>query len=84
MKTMTIHGLDNEVEKLIKKRAKSAGASVNKTVKELLTKAVGLGDKKKDNRDEFLDLFGAWTEEEEKAFNDAIKDLEAVSLGDWK
>jgi len=83
MKSITIHGLDKEMEKIIKKRAKSGRTSVNKIVKELLRKALGLGASKKDNRDEYLDLFGLWTEEDEKSFSESIKDLETVNPVDW-
>ncbi|MDH4196597.1 MAG: hypothetical protein OEW05_04245 [Candidatus Aminicenantes bacterium] len=72
------------MEKLIKKRAKSAKLSVNRTVKELLGKALGLGADKKENKDEFIDLFGVWTEEDETNFTETIKDLEVVNPSDWK
>ena len=84
MKSITIHGIDKETEKLIKERAKSAGTSVNKIVKELLAKALGLGKDKNDHRDEFLDLFGVWTEDDEEQFLETVKDLEAVHSEDWK
>jgi hypothetical protein len=84
MKSITVHGIDEETEKLINQRAKSAGTSVNKIVKEVLSKALGLGKDKNDHRDEFLDLFGVWTEDDEKQFLEAIKDLEAVHPEDWK
>ncbi len=84
MKSITIHGIDKETEKLIKERAKSAGTSVNKIVKELLAKALGLGKDKNDHRDEFLDLFGVWTEDDEEQFLEIVKDLEAIHSEDWK
>jgi len=84
MKSITIHGIDKETEKMIKKRAKSEGKSVNKTVKGLLAKALGIEKKKSDNREEFLDLFGIWTKDEEKCFFEAIKDLEQIHPEDWK
>jgi len=84
MKSLSIHGLDEEMEKLINKRAKNAKISVNKFVKELLRKSLGLGPEKKDNRAEFLDFFGAWTEDEQKSFQEAIQDLETVNPEDWK
>jgi len=84
MKSITIHGIDEETEKLINQRAKSAGMSVNKIVKELLAKALGLDKDRIDHRDEFLDLFGVWTEEDEKQFLEAVQDLETVHPGDWK
>lgn len=84
MKSITIHGIDKEMEKLINERAKSAGASVNKVVKELLAKALGINKDKKDHRDEFVDLFGIWTEDDEKQFLEAAKDLEVVHSEDWE
>jgi hypothetical protein len=84
MKSITIHGLDKETERLIKKRAKSEGTSVNKIVKGLLAKALGLDKDKPDNREEFLDLYGIWTGDDEKRFFEAIKDLEQVHPEDWK
>lgn len=84
MKSITIHGIDKEMEKLINERAKSAGTSVNKVVKELLAKALGINKDKKDHRDEFVDLFGIWTENDEKQFLEVIKDLEVVHSEDWK
>ena len=84
MKSITIHGIDKETEKLIKKRAKSEDTSVNKVVKGLLAKALGIDKNKQDNREQFLDLFGIWTEDDEKSFFEAIKDLEHVHPEDWK
>ena len=84
MKSITIHGIDKETEKLIKKRAKSEGKSVNKVVKGLLAKALGIEKEKYDNREEFQDLFGLWTEDEEKRFFEAIRDLEQIHPEDWK
>ena len=84
MKSITIHGIDEEMEKLIRKRAKSEGQSVNKIVKELVGRSLGLGSGKKDNRDEFADLCGVWTEEEADSFLAAVGDLEAVNQEDWR
>jgi len=84
MKSITIHGIDAETEGLIKERAKIAGKSVNKVVKELLAKALGLGRYKNDHRDEYHELFGVWTEDDEQQFLSAVKDLERVEPGDWR
>ena len=83
-KSISIHGIDEETEKLINERAKSAGMSVNKIVRELLSRALGTGKDKKDHREEFLDLFGVWTETDEKQFEEAVLDLEIVRTEDWK
>lgn len=84
MKSISIHGVDEETEKLIKKRAKTEGTSVNKVVKALLAKALGLNRDNTDNREEFMDLSGIWTEDDEKQFFEAIKDLEQIHPEDWQ
>ena len=84
MKSISIHGLDKETAKLLKKRAEFAGKSVNKTVKEILEKALGVSPARKDRRDEFIEFLGVWTKEEEKQFHKAIEDMEKVDPGDWK
>jgi len=86
MKTISIHGIDEEMEKMIRERAKSEGTSVNKVVKELLADALGLGikKKKKDRRKEFEDIFGVWTKEEADQFLESIADFEIIDEEDWK
>jgi hypothetical protein len=84
MKSISIHGLDEETMELLNERAKSAGTSVNRVVKELLSRALGTGKDKSDHREEFLDVFGVWTEEDERQFEESVKDLEAVRAEDWK
>jgi hypothetical protein len=85
MKSITIHGLDETLDRLIRKRAKKHGKSLNKTIKKLLEEALGI-DKKppSGNRDDFLDLFGIWTAREVKQFMTTTKDLEKVDREDWK
>ncbi len=84
MKSISIHGLDKEAARLLKKRADSSGRSVNKTVKEIIETGLGLGPGKPDRRADFQDLCGIWTAEEERRFRDAIKDLETADPGEWK
>jgi plasmid stability protein len=84
MKSISIHGVDDEIEKKIGERARSEGRSVNKIVKELIAKALGMGDKPPDNRAMFEDLSGVWTEEEEREFTDSIADLEKTDEKDWR
>lgn len=84
MKSITIHGVEEDIAKLIKKRAREEDTSVNKIVKRLLAKALGINGDRKDNREEFQDLFGIWKEEDEKRFFEAIRDLEQVHPEDWK
>jgi hypothetical protein len=86
MKSISIHGIDTETEKAIRERAKSRATSVNKVVKELIAKSLGLGDPRgcKDKREEFVDLCGVWSGEEAAEFLGRIEDLEAVDAKDWR
>ena len=84
MKSISVHGIDEEMEKKIGERANSEGKSVNKIVKELIANALGLGAKPPDNRALFSDLSGVWTEAEEREFLDSIADLETTDEKDWK
>lgn len=84
MKSISVHGIDKETEKKISERAKSEGKSVNRVVKELIAKALGLGERPSDNRDVFADLCGVWTEEEAAEFMAAVADLDIVDTKDWR
>lgn len=84
MKSISVHGIDEETEKAIEERAKNSGKSVNKIVKELIAKALGLADKPADNREEFSDLCGVWTEAEAAEFLELIADLEVTDMKDWR
>jgi hypothetical protein len=85
-KSVSVHGIDKETENAINERAKVEGKSVNKVVKELIAKSLGLGDPRgcKDKREEFVDFCGVWTSEEAAEFLGRIEDLEAVDAKDWR
>ena len=84
MKSITIHGVGEEVEKLIRKRAKTEARSVNKVVKDLIERSLGLDPRRKDNREEFADLCGVWSKEEAAGFLEAMEDLEKIDKDDWR
>jgi hypothetical protein len=85
MKSITIHGLDATLDRLIRKRAKKQGYSLNRTIKRLLEESLGIHMKKKsDHRDDFLDLFGIWTKKEAEKFSAGLIDLEKIDKEDWR
>ena len=85
MKTISIHGIDEETEKIIRERAKSEGRSVNKIVKNMIADALGLGGKKKKNKaGEYADLCGVWTKGETDQFLKNIEGLETIDPEDWR
>jgi len=83
MKSISVHGIDEKMDKAIGERAKNEGKSVNRVVKELIAKALGLGEEPPDNRAQFEDLSGVWTEADEREFLEAISDLETTDEKDW-
>ncbi|MGB5615690.1 MAG: hypothetical protein WBM78_02535, partial [Desulfobacterales bacterium] len=45
MKSITIHGIDEPLVKLIKSKAKQEGLSINKTIKKILESSLGVKPK---------------------------------------
>ena len=85
MKSITIHNLDEQLSEKIQQKAKEEGISLNKAIKKLLVEALGLEENKTQRRrEQFLDLFGVWSKEEEQEFERRIADLETVHPEDWK
>lgn len=85
MKSITIHGLQNPLDSLIRKQAEKQGISLNKTIKKLLAESLGLKSKKEvDSKKEFMDLFGVWTEEDLEEFSRAVQDFEEIDEGEWQ
>ena len=85
MKSITIHGLSKEVDRLIRERAERQETSLNKTIKQLLEKSLGLRTGKKvDHRKDFEDLSGIWTKKDALEFQSTVKDFEQIDQCDWK
>lgn len=85
MKSITIHGLDEELDREIRENARNQGMSLNKTIKKLLKKSLGIkSPHEADHKEEFMDLFGVWSEEDYREFLEATEDFNAVDSGDWK
>ena len=72
VKTISIHGLNPEAEKLI----------LNRVLKPTINEAICLVPKKRDRRLEFADLSGIWTQDDEREFADAVRDFEKTDPGD--
>lgn len=83
MKSITIHGIDDELDVKIARKSKEYGLSQNRTVKFILQSALS-ADPKAQRRDEFSDLFGKWTMQEKEAFESHVVDFERIDESDWK
>ena len=85
MKSITIHGIDDPLAKLIKSKAQSEGLSVNKTVKKLLEESLGVKPRKKGiNRSDFEEFCGIWSESERTEFEEKTTEFRNVDDEDWQ
>ena len=85
MKSITIHGIDEQLANLIKSKAESEGLSINKTVKKLLEVSLGVKpqiDKK--NLDDFKEFCGIWTQSDLNEFEEKTADLRKIDDRDWQ
>ena len=85
MKSITIHKIDEALSRVLQERARREGISINKLVKKLLCSALGLEkEPEPDYREEFLDLFGTWSDREAADFHKRIEELERIEPQDWE
>ena len=84
MKSITIHGLDDDLDEKIRSKAGAEGLSLNKTIKLLVREALGMDDQPPDRRQDFQDLFGTWTQADLEAFTRATEGFGRVDPEDWK
>ena len=85
MKSITIHGLDDQLNDLIKSRAKSEGLSINKTVKKLLETSLGVRPQnEKRNLNDFKEFCGLWTKADLDEFEEKTADLRKTDKRDWE
>jgi len=83
MKSITIHGLDDSLDRIIREKAKIEGASLNKTIKKLLRESLGISTEPTKQSD-FSEFLGVWSKEEFKKFEKSTKDFEKIDQADWR
>ena len=81
MKSITIHGIDHDLESKISEKSAEYGLSQNRTVKTLLQKTLQ-SDQKASRREMFSDLFGKWSTAEKSAFEKHTSDFEIIDESD--
>lgn len=82
MKSITIHGIDTDLDRKISEKSAESGLSQNRTVKMILQNSL-LSDKKAVKIEAFSDLFGKWSLEDKAEFESKILDMETVHESDW-
>lgn len=84
MKSMTIHGIDKQLEDMIKAKAEAEGLSINKTIKKILEIALGIKPQPhQKNIDDFREFCGAWNEDDLKVFEEQTADTRTVNPKEW-
>lgn len=87
LKQITIRGIPDEIERVIKKEAKTKGLSLNKAFISLLEKATGVKEKGKIKETFYHDLdhlSGLWTKEDAKTFERNLEFQRKIDEGLWK
>jgi len=85
MKSITIHGVDDDLAARLKRLAKAEGTSVTRTARRLLEEALGMKPRPRGrHREQFEAFLGVWSEEEAETFRQATGDLEQVHEEDWR
>ena len=85
MGAITIRGIDNEIAKVLKEKAKKEGTSINTNLLKTIRAALGLEKKKRAIVYDDLDyLAGTWNEKDYLEFQKKIADFEVVDEKMWK
>lgn len=82
MKSITIHGIDADLNEKIAEKSKEYGLSQNRTVKYILQESL-FADRKALKKESFSDLFGKWSLSQKEEFEERIKDLRVIDESDW-
>lgn len=85
MKSLTIHGLDETVARMIENKARAEGQSLNKTIKNLLEESLGIRPAA-GNRyaEDFAEFLGAWKKSDLKEFEEVTRDIRTIDEEDWR
>ena len=83
MSSMTMHGIEPDLDRCLREAAAEKGLSLNQTLKKLLSSSVGLDGSTVDRRKDYMEFFGVWSKEDEAEFNAAVSSCNQVDPEDW-
>jgi plasmid stability protein len=85
MRSITIRGIDEDLDAALRRMAKRSASSVNATVLRLLRQSLGEGKRRFRPCHHDLDhLAGTWTEQERQSFDEAVSDFASVDQELWR
>jgi len=85
MNQITVRGIDPELEKRIRRKAKATGKSLNKVMLELIAGSPGQGKRRRKPAGASLaELAGGWSGKEAREFEESVRVFEEVDEAMWK
>ena len=84
MKSITIHKIDDETEQKLLELANKEGISLNRLIKKVLRESLGLDKSSRNNKSDFADFLGVWSDSEAEAFQQNVAPLEEIHNEDWE
>lgn len=84
MPQITLRGMDPEVERKIRRIAKTTGKSLNRVILEMIYQHAGLNKKhKRPAAGSLRELAGGWSEADARELLDSIKSCEQIDEEMW-
>ncbi len=84
MKTISLHGVDKELELKIREKAGQYGLSLNKTLKKIIGDSLGGTSGSMEPRRDFDDLCGALSAEEGGDLAQVLAEMDRVDPENWR
>ena len=85
MKTLTLRGIDDELDRGLKKLARQERDSMNAVILHLLRDKLGLAKPRfRETHHDLDDLAGTWTKEEAREFDDVVREFSHIDEEMWK
>ena len=82
---ITVRGIDNHLDRLLKEEAERMSTSVNQLALRLLRQALGLAPSPPPTGYDDLDaLAGTWSEDDARSFEDSLRQQRKVDAKQWK
>jgi hypothetical protein len=85
MSQITLRGMDDEVEKRIRRMARQKGKSLNRVILDMIYEYTGRKKKSEEPQDRSLrKLAGGWSQKQADEFLESIKSCEQIDEAVWK
>jgi len=85
MKSITLRNIDEQLDRMLRSKARTEGFSLNQTIKKILADALGIYDcHGNGGKQDFSEFCGLWSEEDLSEFEEAVADFEQIYEGDWR